>query len=192
MATPTLQRWTYARAEAELPPDARREIIGGELIMSPTPIPAHQECVTRLLFVLRPYVTARRLGHVLPAPLDVVLADDEVVQPEVIYVSKQNRIIGPKRVAGVPDLLVEVISPGSVRRDRVDKKALYERCGVGEYWLVDLNNRAVEVWTLREGRYQLHGLFAGAETLTSVLLADFAVPVAELLPGEDWLDDAAD
>ncbi|MGB3619369.1 MAG: Uma2 family endonuclease [Catalinimonas sp.] len=189
----TTDTWTPARADAELPPEVvLREIIDGKLIMSPAPIPAHQESMARTSEALRAHVRTPRLGIVLPAPLDVVLSDEDVVRPDVIYVAQGNHILNLKNITGAPDLLVEIVSAGSVCRDRIDKKALYERHGVREHWPAELGNRAVEVCELREGSYQLLNLFTEEETLCSDVLPGFTVPVADLLPPADWLEEVAE
>jgi hypothetical protein len=91
------------------------------------------------------------LGQVFLSPLDVVLSERRVVQPDVFFVANANQGIIQNRIRGVPDLAVEIISPGSWKRDRVEKKALYEQVGLSEYWIIDPGSRSLEVFALVQG-----------------------------------------
>jgi Uma2 family endonuclease len=110
------------------------QIINGEEVMSPSPFLPHQRISNRLFVILSNYVNHLNLGEVFVAPLDVIL-EDEVnrLQPDVFFVSKQNKDILQDWVRGVPDLVIEIVSKGSVRLDTVIKKEVYERYGVREY-----------------------------------------------------------
>ena len=101
------------------------ELWDGEIIMSPAPRPSHQEIVLNFASVLKHFVTAKKLGKVFVSPIDVVLSQRRVVQPDIIFIAKARFEIVQDCIRGVPDLAVEVISEGSWRRDRVDKKGLY-------------------------------------------------------------------
>jgi Uma2 family endonuclease len=103
------------------------------------------------------------------------------VQPDVVFISNANAAIIQDRIRGVPDLVVEVISPGSWRRDRVDKKALYEQHGVQEYWLIDPEAEMTEVWKLVKGSYALVGRFAKGDRARSQLLEGFEIEVSTVI-----------
>lgn len=106
----------------------------------------------------------RQLGRAIVSPIDVVFGPSKVVQPDVVFVSSaQKSIVESACIRGVPELLVEVISEGTWRRDRVDKKAIYEQFGVAEYWIIDPDSRLIEVFTLAKGTYRLQARGAGAE-----------------------------
>jgi Uma2 family endonuclease len=92
-------------------------------------------------------------GLAVPAPVDVVLADHSVVQPDVLYISAERREIVGNRIEGPPDLVVEVISPGTIRRDRNEKLALYARSGIREYWLAEAAGRQIEFLVNRGGQF---------------------------------------
>ena len=113
---------------AELPEtNLPTELWDGELVMSPSPSFFHQTIVTRFYKLLDAWVEEHHLGLVGIAPLDMILNQRRVVQPDVFFVSNERRAILTDRLRGVPDLVVEVLSPGSRRRDRLDKRDLYER-----------------------------------------------------------------
>jgi Uma2 family endonuclease len=174
--------WTYDQMLAELPEsNLPMELWDGELLMSPTPTPSHQTIVMRFTLLLDQFVRGEKAGKVFVSPLDVVLSQHRVVQPDVFFIAKSNEAIIQDRIRGVPDLAVEVISPGTWKRDRVEKKALYEQVGIAEYWIVDPESRSIEVFALVKGVYQLHSRAAEAEAAKSKLLAGFMASFIQLL-----------
>lgn len=174
--------WTYDELATELAETNQpTELWDGELIMTPAPAPKHQTVVFRLGRDLDDFVSERELGQVFLSPIDVVLSQRRVVQPDIIYISKANQHIIQNQIRGVPDLIVEVVSPGSWRRDHIEKKALYEQYGVREYWIVDPEAETIEVWALRARSYELVGRFGRSEKARSELLAGFEVDAAELI-----------
>ena len=119
-------------------------------------------------------------GEVYTGPFDVILAPNTVVQPDVLVVLNEHlEIITDDYILGAPDLVVEVASPGTVRRDRLWKKRAYARAGVSEYWMVDPMKQRVEVLVLEDGNYQNRGIFQGEQTLPSTVLPGFSVPVKQ-------------
>jgi Uma2 family endonuclease len=187
MTTATLPRpkiarlWTYDEMVAELPEtNLPAELWDGEIITSPTPTPSHQTIVMGVVRALDEFVRAKKAGTVFVSPLDVVLSQRRVVQPDVLFISNAHRGIIQDRIRGVPDLAVEVISQGSWRRDRIEKKALYEQCGISEYWIIDPESRSIEVFALTKGTYQLHSKGSDTDPVRSKLLAGFSVTFNEL------------
>lgn len=186
MATATLPKvkakrfWTYDEMLAELPEtNVPTELWDGEIVMSPTPTPAHQTIVLKLARALDDFVREKKVGTVFISPLDVVLSQHRVVQPDVFFISKANSEVVQDRIRGVPDLVVEVISQ-TWKRDRVEKKALYEQFGVSEYWIVDPESRAVEVFALIKSVYQLHSKGTETSPAKSRLLNGFKISFNEL------------
>lgn len=173
--------WTYDEMVAELPETNQPiELWDGELVMSPTPTPNHQTIVGSFYRTLDGFVRQKKSGRVFLSPLDIILSQHRVVQPDLFFISNENKNIVQDRVRGVPDLAVEVISPGTWKRDRVEKKSLYEQVGVAEYWIVDPESHTIEVFALINGSYQLHGRGKDAETVQSKLLSGFGVSFNEL------------
>lgn len=135
-----------------LPEGEPAELIRGRLIMSPSPSPLHQIVLGQLCRILqRAEDTAN--GLLLVSPMDVVLSDNTILQPDLLYLKKANRSILRERVEGPPDLVIEIISPGTDRRDRTEKLDLYIKYEVPEYWIVDPNSQVIEFFVLQEGRY---------------------------------------
>ena len=162
----------------------RYELLGGKLVMVPSPSTYHQRISGRLEFILRSFVQERGLGEVLDAPLDVVLGEGEereVVQPDILYISKEREgIIAEEEIRGAPDLVIEIISPGTEERDRHYKKTLYARHGVKEYWIVDPNAKTVEVYSLGEKGFELVRSYKADERLESKLLQGLSVDLQEV------------
>jgi len=146
-------KFTY-RDYLLLPELDRRELIEGDFFMVPAPNIKHQEIVGNLGAILRAHVRGHGLGKLLLAPTDVVLSEEDVVQPDLLFVSNERRdIITEDNVAGAPDLVIEVLSPSTAERDLNLKLTLYARAGVSEYWIVNPVEESVEVVELRpEGR----------------------------------------
>ena len=175
------RRWTYDEMSADLPESNQpTELWDGEIIMSPSPRPNHQRIVLRVARAIEDFADVASLGEVFLSPLDVVLSSHQVVQPDVIFVAKANAsIVTETCIRGAPDLVVEVNS-GTWRRDRVDKKALYEQFGVAEYWIIDPDSRLIEVFALVKGTYRQHARGVGAEKVNSKLLSGLKVSFAQL------------
>ena len=154
--------------------NTQTELWDGEITMSPAPTPSHQQIVLNFATLLRAFVIAKKLGRVFVSPIDVVLSQRRSVQPDVIYVSKPRASIIQEVIRGVPDLVAEIVSEGSWKRDRVDKKGLYEQFGVAEYWIIDPESRTIEVFVLGRGGYQLHSRAEPGQSAASLLLPGFA------------------
>jgi len=163
----------YRRPDYErLPDEPRCELIWGTFYVSPSPSALHQMVLVLLLRHLLDL--AEPVGAlVLPAPLDVLLGDHSVVQPDLIYLSAERRHLVHERVEGAPDLLVEIVSPGTARRDRGDKIRLYAEAGVREYWIVDPSERQIQFLVNRGGRFEV--LLAVGGTYRSPALAEITL-----------------
>lgn len=184
---PRRARMTYA-AYCALP-EGRYDLLEGELVMTPSPSRRHQLIQLRLAAALLAWAEERDAGHVYGAPLDVLLraADPAVVvQPDVVYVAPGSQAtLTDGGIEGPPDLVVEIVSPGSVREDGVRKRALYEAHGVPEYWLVLPDLDQVEVMTLgSDGRFERPRLCDTRDALSSARLPGFSLTLASLFRPE--------
>jgi len=143
----TLQRWTAAQVR-ELPDDGNRyEVVDGELLMTPAPSFDHQFVVGELFVVLRAYCKSVGLGHSTISPADIELDPATLVQPDVFVVPfHEGR--RPRRWQDIRELLlvVEVLSPSTARADRTVKRRRFQRAGIPEYWIVDVDARLIERW----------------------------------------------
>ena len=166
------------------PEDKRCELLDGDLLMTPAPNLKHQEVQFELAFQLGRFIKERVLGKFFFAPCDVVLSDHDVVQPDLLFVSRERAhlLSGGDAVRGAPDLVVEILSPATAGRDRGYKRALYARHGVAEYWLVDPADETIAIHRLREGALVVAHTFGRGQTLRSPLLAGFALDVDSVFP----------
>ena len=171
-----------------LPDDGRRwEVIRGELLMTPAPIVVHQRILRNLGWVLVAYVEDRGTGEVLYAPMDVVLSQTVVVEPDILYISRErSRVIAEKNIQGAPDLAVEILSSSTKARDRKVKWELYAEYGVREYWIVDPEARTVEVSVLEEGKYRLYAQYGEGDMLTSPMFPDLEIELARVFASPNY------
>jgi Uma2 family endonuclease len=155
-----------------LPDDGvRRELLDGEIVVTPAPNTSHQRASRAIFRALDAFVSARGLGEVFYAPFDIVLSDVDVVEPDLFVVAgDQLGIISPRQIRGAPALVVEITSAATRRRDAREKRALYERAGVREYWLVDPARHAVVVHRRDEtGTWGAVTIAAGGSLTTPLL-----------------------
>ena len=176
----TTTKYTY-QDYLNTPEGERYELLDGELILLPTPNMAHQTVRGNLGTRMYMYAEDGELGRVFFVPFDIVFSDSDVAQPDILFVSKaRDRIITYDNVKGAPELLVEIISPFSAKRDWNDKRELYARHGVIEYWIIDPDHKAVWVMLLKEGVLELAGTYVEGDTLTSTAVEGFGVGVGEI------------
>jgi len=147
-------KWTYS--DLLLFPDdgKRHELIDGEHIMSPSPFTKHQRILRQLFYALERFLREHSLGEIFIAPMDVVLSDFDVVEPDLLFIASEHAsIITEKHIMGVPDLVVEILSEGTRKQDEIVKRRLYEQYGVQEYWIVDPELESVKVYRMQDGRF---------------------------------------
>jgi Uma2 family endonuclease len=159
------------------------ELIDGELFMSPTPSIGHQRASRELLVAIESYLRRASNGEVFHAPTGVRLGDKTVLEPDLLVVLNEHASrVGEQVVVGAPDLVVEILSPGTARRDLGIKRDKYRDTGVPEYWIVDALNTSIEVLVLERGAYVRFGLFQRGDVLRSRVLPGFEVPVTDVFP----------
>lgn len=149
----TRRRWTYSEF-ARLPTSGttRYEVIDGELVVTPAPSVRHQRIVGRLFAALFEFARSNRLGETFVSPLDVLFAEGDYMEPDVLFLLKgRDDVLTDRGVEGAPDLVVEVLSPSTEARDRGIKLERYRLYGVTEYWVVDPQEGIVDVWRLTSG-----------------------------------------
>jgi len=147
----------------------------------PAPHFEHQRILNKLNFALYSFVRKKSFGEIITSPFDVVLSENTVVQPDIVFISTENlKNIKEGRLFGAPDLVVEIVSPTSYYRDRYEKFSIYEEAGIKEYWLVYPGEKAIEVWVLKEGEYELYSIAGGEGKVKSKVLEGFEVDLKEI------------
>lgn len=154
-SNPPSTKWDYA-SYAAIPDDGRRhEIIDGEHFVNPAPNLYHQTVSRRIQFQLYTSIELQELGVVFNAPVDVQLGDHDIVRPDLVIITRERRrIMTPIKIKGVPDLLVEILSPSNPDHDLQRKRKLYEQYGVAEYWIADPEEHQVLQLVLQGGKYR--------------------------------------
>lgn len=167
------------------PEDGKRhEIIDGDRYMTPSPSTKHQRISMNLSNLFFNYLKVHRRGRIFTAPCDVVLSDLDVVQPDLLFVSAARAsLITEKCIQGAPDLVIEILSETTRKIDEIIKRKLYERHGVGEYWIVDPELENVKVYRCSaQGGYVRAAEPAreSGDTTATPLLPDCVIPLAEI------------
>ncbi len=162
------------------PEDGKRhELMDGEHTVTPAPTTKHQKILVNLSRLLSQFAEDQRLGDVLIAPCDVVFSDFDVVRPDLLFVSSaRSHVVTEKNIQGAPDLVVEIVSESTRRTDELTKRKLYEKFGVGEYWVVDPVVESVKVYRLAEKGYARAGEY---ERETAASFDSPAFPGLEIL-----------
>ena len=165
----------------QLPEDKRYEILDGELYVVAAPNIKHQRVSKRLETYLIRQVEERGLGEVLHAPCDVVFSEENVAQPDILFVRQERRgIIGEMNIPGAPDLVIEILSPGTRTKDLEIKRKIYAAFGVKEYWVVDPESATVEVLIWSEPGYVRAGVYDRSQRLSSPLLPELNLPLDQV------------
>ncbi len=173
----------YREMEFDEDDNFQYELLNGACLKKEKATILHQRTSGNIVFNLQKYLETGLLGELFFAPLDVVLDEHNAPQPDVIFVGNDKKLIlneDEQVIMGIPDIVVEVLSPGSVRRDRIDKKAIYEKAGIPEYWIVDPNYKNVEIYHLKENRYGLFGFVEETGVVKSSVLKDFELNLSEI------------
>jgi Uma2 family endonuclease len=180
MTAPARVRFTY-EDYLLLPEDRRAEIIEGELFMTPVPTPYHQRIALEIASALRAHVRSHALGEVFIAPCDVKLSDSDVVQPDILFISKDRlSIIEEKYISAAPDLIVEILSPATAERDQTLKRKLYERSGVRELWIASPEARTIEVLSNAGSGFRREAIYGSGDRLRSPLFPGLEIAIAEV------------
>ena len=164
-----------------LPEDKRYEILDGDLYVVAAPNTRHQRVSRKLEVALIQHTEDKGLGEILHAPYDVIFSEENVVQPDILFVRKERAgIIGEMNLQGAPDLVIEILSAGTRSKDLDLKRKIYAGFGVQEYWIVDPELATVEVLVWSELGYITAGVCGKSDRLSSPLLPDLNVPLSEV------------
>ena len=157
----------------------RKEIIEGELFMSPAPSIKHQLILRNLFRILDKFIVEKNIGQLFFAPCDVIFSNINVMQPDILFISNENsKILTALNIKGAPDLIVEILSPSTIENDRIYKKLVYEKFGVKEYWIVDPQEEMIEVWALQDDGFQLFRKAKKDQQFKSRLLEDLELDLS--------------
>jgi Uma2 family endonuclease len=156
------------------------ELLNGEIVKRSSPNTAHQRVSIKLLIKLAKYIEEKNLGELFHAPYDVYLDEYNAgIQPDLLFVSHDRSFVIKENngLVGSPDLVVEILSKGTTNKDRGIKKDIYEQFAVREYWIVDPQNRSIEVYRIEQGRYRLFSFAEEEGVVKSSVLEGFELEV---------------
>jgi Uma2 family endonuclease len=167
------------------PDDGKRhELIDGEHYVTPSPNTKHQRIVGSLYLLIANWLDARPVGQIFLAPYDVVFSEFDVVEPDLLYLSSERakEVLTPLHARGVPELVIEIASRGTRKRDETIKRRLYEKAGVSEYWIVDPEIDVVRIYRRESDRFgrPFELLHEAGDVLTTPLLAGLDIPLARV------------
>lgn len=156
------------------------QLIDGEVIITVPPVPRHQDIVLSTAFVFKLHAKVHG-GKAYVAPVQLYLDEYNIYEPDVLYLSPDSRcVVEEKRLVGPPDLVVEVLSPGTAKHDRQKKYLSYERHGVREYWIMDPIHIYLEVWVLRNDAFVKLGTYGPGDAFESTVLSGTTIEVSQL------------
>ncbi|WP_236861837.1 Uma2 family endonuclease [Candidatus Magnetominusculus xianensis] len=157
------------------------EIINGEEVMGPSPFFKHQRIVSKLHLIIGQFVNRNNLGEVCLSPLDVIFEEGvNRLQPDILFIKKENMNIGQDWIRGVPDMVCEIISAGSYEKDTDIKKAIYEKYKVPEYWIVIPELQTIEILTIDDDKYKLHSIAAFEGVVISKIIEGLQVAIKDI------------
>lgn len=165
---------------ARIPADGKRyEVLDGELYVTPAPSPMHQRWSKRLLRRLEDYFEPRSLGEVFDAPIDLILAEHDIVEPDLLIVANPDQI-SKRGIEGVPLMVVEILSPSTRAQDRAVKMRRYAECGIPHYWIADPDAETLECFRLERGAYRLVAEASAPATLAHPDWPDLTIDLGAL------------
>lgn len=164
-----------------LPEGSPYRLIEGEFVISPAPAPDHQRSSRRLFSKLYERVEKLKKGEVFYVPVDVYLDEENAYQPDIVVILKGGRAkVTERGVEGPPDIVIEILSPSTAYYDLTEKKEVYERVGVREYWIVDPKRRAIEVYKNTENGFELYSKAKGTGKVKSSVVPEFEIALKEV------------
>ena len=162
----------------------RHELIDGEHYVTPSPNIKHQRVLGNLYWLIRRHLETHPIGEAFLSPFDVVFTRFDVVEPDLLYVSRERgaQVLTPKNVQGAPELVVEIASPATRKRDETIKRRLYERMGVSEYWVVDPDVDTIRIYRLVGDAYKrpVELSLEASDVLRTSLLPDLDLTLVDI------------
>ncbi|MBF0568077.1 MAG: Uma2 family endonuclease [Nitrospirae bacterium] len=157
------------------------EIINGEEVMGPSPFIRHQKIASRIVRRIFSYIETADLGEVYFSPLDVILEEGiNRLQPDILFIKKENSTIEQDWVRGVPDMVCEIVSPGTYKKDTATKKKIYEKYQVPEYWIVIPELQTIEVLAIENGKYEQYSIAELEGVVTSKVIDGLKINIKEI------------
>lgn len=173
---------TYEDYARLTPPDSGNyELINGKIFFMPSPKPSHQRISSRLNAYLGTFIILNNLGELFAAPMDVVFTEHDTFQPDLLFISKEMQsIIGENKIEGIPDLVVEILSPSNDNKEMSYKKHIYESTGVKEYWLIDVEKQTLTKYEQEENELRWKKVFQKNEVLKTAIIEGLELDLSKI------------
>jgi Uma2 family endonuclease len=173
---------TYEDYVKLTPPDSGNfELHNGQIIFMASPKPSHQDISSLLNTYLGIYIITNKLGKLFAAPMDVIFSEHDTFQPDLLFISKERQsIIGENKIEGIPDLVVEILSPSNDSREMSYKKHIYESTGVKEYWLIDVEKQTLNQYEQIENELRWQRTIQKNEVLKTKIIKDFTLDLGKI------------
>jgi len=174
-------KYTY-QDYLNLPDDGKRyELINGELVMTPAPNTIHQNIIVKMIYEIERFLQQQKIGKLFCAPTDVKFNDTNILQPDIVFISKERSgVITENIINGAPDLIIEILSPGTAYYDLIEKKEIYEQYGVKEYWIVDPKKNRVDIYQNIDQRFELNQRLDVEGIAKSLVIEGFEVSLTDI------------
>jgi Uma2 family endonuclease len=157
------------------------ELLNGRIVKKQAPSPPHQKAVVKITTLIENFIMEHDLGDCYTSPIDVFFDKHNNAQPDILFIKKERLfIVTPDGIQGQPDLIVEVLSPSTYRNDRTSKMKIYCQFGVSEYWIVDPNNKAIEIYCLENNAYTMASIAVETGEITSKVLEGLKVDIEKI------------
>jgi Uma2 family endonuclease len=157
------------------------EIIDGEEIMGPSPFGKHQKIASKIARKIFSYTETNDLGELYFSPLDVIFEEGiNRLQPDILFIRKENMGIFQDWVRGVPDMVCEIVSPGTYKKDTATKRKIYEKYRVPEYWIVIPELQTIEILTIENDRYELYSIAEIEGVVTSKVIEGLQISITDI------------
>ena len=165
-----------------LPEGEPYQLIGGKLTLTPAPGWPHQRISRKIEMRLAAHIEKHKLGELFYAPTDVFLSNENVFQPDLLFISKGREELLSENgiINGSPDLVIEILSPSTAIIDTIEKKEIYEKYGIKEYWIVDGEGYTVYVYVLKDSGYELEQKAGKGEKVHSIVVKNFELSIDEV------------
>ncbi len=168
-------------SEMDLDENFYYELINGNIVKKQAPKPSHQSASMELGTLLNVFIKEKQLGKLFASPIDVFFDDYNNTQPDLLFIKKERSfIVTNNGIEGAPDLIIEILSPSTQSIDKREKFKLYQQFGVQEYWIVDPNNKSIDVFSLENNRYENLFVATDNEIIQSQVLEGFSLDVSQI------------
>ena len=168
----------------KLPEGSKYQLLNGSIVEMPSPTEIHQAIIFHLSYLLAGFLIKNPIGIARFAPLDVILDEENVLQPDLLFIANENKHIIKERIEGAPDLVVEVLSPATAYYDWEEKMEIYAEFEVKEYWIINPNKKYIELYDLKEGKFEKREKIVKAGEVKSEVINGFAFELGEVFRAE--------